>query len=221
MLFLFPVAPGWLAGRPGAASRGALWTCLFGNAALGRWCPSVSTLLFTADCPPSPLSVLPFFFSLIVSCVYFSGIFPGDSDGKESVCNAGGPSSIPGLGRSSREGNGSPLQYSCLEKSHGQRSLSGYSLLGHKESDITERLACTVSCFFHIYLFIWLHWILVATYGILSPDQKSNPGPPALGVLSLSLWTTREITTLSLLASFSLPMCTQSLSLVSLQPHGL
>ena len=37
-----------------------------------------------------------------------------------------------------REGNGNPLQYSCLEKSHGQRSLVGYSPWGRKESDMTE-----------------------------------------------------------------------------------
>ena len=41
--------------------------------------------------------------------------FPGGSDGKESACNAGDPCSIPGLGRSPGEGNGNPLQYSCLE----------------------------------------------------------------------------------------------------------
>ena len=41
--------------------------------------------------------------------------FPGGSDGEVSVCNAGDPRSIPGLGRSPGEGNGSPLQYSCLE----------------------------------------------------------------------------------------------------------
>ena len=38
--------------------------------------------------------------------------FPGGSDRKESVCNAGDPSSIPGLGRSPGEGTGHPLQYS-------------------------------------------------------------------------------------------------------------
>ena len=38
-------------------------------------------------------------------------------DGKESVCNAGHPGSIPGLGRSPQEGHGDPLQYSCLENS--------------------------------------------------------------------------------------------------------
>ena len=41
--------------------------------------------------------------------------FPGGSDGKESACNAGDLGSIPGLGRSPREGNDNPLQYTCLE----------------------------------------------------------------------------------------------------------
>ena len=41
--------------------------------------------------------------------------FPGSSDGKESACNAGDQSSIPGLGRSPGEGNDNSLQYSCLE----------------------------------------------------------------------------------------------------------
>ena len=41
--------------------------------------------------------------------------FPGGSDGKESACNAGDLSSIPGSGRSPREESGYPLQYSCLE----------------------------------------------------------------------------------------------------------
>ena len=40
---------------------------------------------------------------------------PGDSDDKESACNAGDPDSISGSGRSPGEGNGNPLQYSCLE----------------------------------------------------------------------------------------------------------
>ena len=39
----------------------------------------------------------------------------GGSDGKESAFNAGDPDSIPGLERSPGEGNGYPLQYSCLE----------------------------------------------------------------------------------------------------------
>ena len=43
--------------------------------------------------------------------------FPGGSDSKESGCNAGDSGLIPGLGRSPVEGNGYPLQYSCLENS--------------------------------------------------------------------------------------------------------
>ena len=43
--------------------------------------------------------------------------FPGDSDGKESACNAGDQGSIPGSGKYPGEGNGNPLQYSCLKNS--------------------------------------------------------------------------------------------------------
>ena len=45
---------------------------------------------------------------------------------------------IPGSGSSPGGGNGNPLQFSCLENSHGQRSLEGYSPWGHKESDTTK-----------------------------------------------------------------------------------
>ena len=44
-------------------------------------------------------------------------VYLGGSDGKESACNEGDLDSIPGSGRSPREGNGYPLQYSCLENS--------------------------------------------------------------------------------------------------------
>ena len=46
---------------------------------------------------------------------YYNGNFLGGSDGKASACNAGDLGSIPGSGRSPGEGNGNPLQYSCLE----------------------------------------------------------------------------------------------------------
>ena len=49
-----------------------------------------------------------------IYCVHFMSII-GGSQGKESACRAGDPSSIPGSGRSPGEGNGNPLQYSCLE----------------------------------------------------------------------------------------------------------
>ena len=43
--------------------------------------------------------------------------FPAGSDSRESACNAGDLGSIPGSERSPGEGNGNPLQYSCLENS--------------------------------------------------------------------------------------------------------
>ena len=52
---------------------------------------------------------------------------------------------IPGSGRSPEGGHGNPLQYSCLENTHGQRSLAGYSSQGLKESDTTEQLTHTKS----------------------------------------------------------------------------
>ena len=72
--------------------------------------------------------------------IYIFMDFPGGSDGKASVYNAGDLGLIPGSGRSPGEENGNPLQYYCLEKSHGQRSLVGYSPRCCKESDTTERL---------------------------------------------------------------------------------
>ena len=67
--------------------------------------------------------------------------FPCGSAGKESACNAGDLGSIPGLGRSSGEGKGYPLQYSGLENPRD------YSPWGRKESDTTEQL----SLFTHLF----------------------------------------------------------------------
>ena len=58
--------------------------------------------------------------------------FPSDSAGKASTCNAGDLGLIPGLGRSPREGNGYPLQYSGLENSM-DRIVHGVA-----GSDVTE-----------------------------------------------------------------------------------
>ena len=65
--------------------------------------------------------------------------FPGGSDGKESACNAEDLGSIPGWGISPGGRHGNPIQYSCLENPHGERSLAGCSPWGWKELDTTER----------------------------------------------------------------------------------
>ena len=70
---------------------------------------------------------------------------PGGSDGKESACNARDQGSIPGLGRSPGEGNGNPLQYSCLENSMDGRAWQATVHGVTKESDTTEQLTFTIT----------------------------------------------------------------------------
>ena len=69
------------------------------------------------------------------SCTGIPEVLPGGSDSKESACNAGDLSSIPGSGRSPRERNGNPLQYSCLgnPKDRGPGALQslGSQRVGH------------------------------------------------------------------------------------------
>ena len=62
------------------------------------------------------------------------------SDGEESACNAGDPGLILGLGRSPGEGNGNPLQYSCLEI-----FMDRGAWWAHKELDTIEELTLSLS----------------------------------------------------------------------------
>ena len=68
---------------------------------------------------------------------YGSG-FPGGSVVRNLPANAGDTGSISDPGRSPGEGNGNPLQYSCLKNPHGQRSLAAYSPLGCKKTRLSN-----------------------------------------------------------------------------------
>ena len=70
--------------------------------------------------------------------------FSGGSDGKEFACKAGDPGAIPGSGRSPREGNGNPLQYSCLENPR-DRGTCCTTVHGVAESDMTKQLILTLT----------------------------------------------------------------------------
>ena len=74
--------------------------------------------------------------------------FPGDSEGKESACNAGDPSSIPGSGRSPGEGNGNPRQYSCLENpmDRGTWRVTVHRVAKSQTRLSTHRLSCSMTC---------------------------------------------------------------------------
>ena len=69
--------------------------------------------------------------------LYIDRGFPGGSDGEESAWNAGDPGLITGLGRSSEEGNGKPLQSACLENCM-DREAWRTTVHGITESDMTE-----------------------------------------------------------------------------------
>ena len=75
----------------------------------------------------------------VVSFPFFHHLgFPDSSDGKGSACNAGNMGLIPGLGRSTGEGNGKPLQDSCLENS---MTRGGRQATVHGVADSRTRLS--------------------------------------------------------------------------------
>ena len=119
--------------------------------------------------------------------------FPGGADDKESAGNTGDLGSIPRLGRSSGEGNGNPLQYSCLENSMDRGAWGGYSPWDCKESDTTGQLTLSPQCHSDFSFSFFGH----TTHHTGSQFPMSFPGiklmPPALGAWSLKHWTAREV----------------------------
>ena len=79
-------------------------------------------------------------FLCILICLCLLQGFPNDSPGKESTCNAGDLGLIPGSGRSPGEGNGNPLQNSCLENPMN-RGAQQAIVHGVTESNVTEQLS--------------------------------------------------------------------------------
>ena len=125
---LWPSGLSWWAGR-------ASW-----RREEGALCgEGVSQHIVTYMCPPRGAERSCYFFwSKQTLMKITSGLFLGSSADEEPACNAGDPSSIPGSESSPGEGIGYPLQHSCLENPHGQRSLAGYSPQGRRQLDTTE-----------------------------------------------------------------------------------
>ena len=109
-------------------------------------------ILYWLSCEGSPIYALEYDIYLSLSDLFhsFLGSFPGGSDGKEFACNVGDLGSSPMLGRTPGEGNGNPLQYSCVENPHGQRSL-GATVHGVTKSqtwlrDWVQHSTCILHC---------------------------------------------------------------------------
>ena len=133
--------------------------------------------------------------------------FPGGSGGKESACKAGDPGSIPGLGRSSGEGNGNPFQYSCLENSM-DRGAWRATVHEVAESDISEWTHINIKLLFiqifrntvslgevndtispcRLELEAWSKPLLCEISSAREPGLLSPSFPPSWGVLSSSFF---------------------------------
>ena len=103
--------------------------------------------------------------------------FPGGSDGKVSVYNAGDLGSIPGSGRFPGEGNGNPRPYSCLENPMDGGAWFRLLSMG------SQRVGLNWATSLHLWTLSCCMWNLVPWPGI----------EPKLGVQQLSQWTTREV----------------------------
>ena len=89
--------------------------------------------------------------------------FPGGSEDKVSACNAGDLGLIPGLGRSPGEGNGNPLQYSCLEN---PMDRGAWRATVHGVAKSRTQLSNFTFTFFHFH----------GLRDLRSPDQGLSPG---------------------------------------------
>ena len=155
---------------------------------------------------------------------------PGSSDSKESACSAGDLGSIRGLGRSSGEGNGTPLQYSCLEnpmdRGAWRAEVHGVSKSWTWLTDLTHTLSIqlwfwvvSLQCFncygFIIMCFNMIQYCCCAVsqlwQTLLDPMNCSTPGFPVLHHLQefaqtscpLSQWCHPAISSSATLFSFS------------------
>ena len=138
------------------------WTSEIAESCLTLWDP----MDCTHQAPPSMAfsrkeywSGLPFPSPHSTSFVMYIIIFPGGSGGKESACNAGDPSLTPGSGRSPGEGNGYPLQYSCL----GNPTDRGAWRLQSMGLQRVDRLSdSTLALHFHGFILLsladWFGW---------------------------------------------------------------
>ena len=117
------------------------------------------------------------FFKSRIAMVFSVRDFPGGSNGKASAYNVGDPGSISGLGRSFGEGNGNPLQYSCLEntmdRQPGMLQSMGLQRIGHNLATKQQLIL-----YLHLYkfelFFIFSMYLLNAFLYLLEHTEYKN-----------------------------------------------
>ena len=139
--------------------------------------PIFRTIFFD---PSTPLSVILSFpssllnfsqeLSLLTASIFFFFLLPTHFSiwaalvaymVKNPPASAGDLGSVPGSRRSPGEGNGNPLQHSCLESPMGRGDWRAIVHGNHKESDMTERLSRHISVYLNLYPILIIHWNLL------------------------------------------------------------
>ena len=170
-------------------------------------------------CSPHPF---PFWSPQVCLCLWIYVLFtdnlwdfPGGSHSKESACKAGDPGSIPGLGRSPGEGNGNPLQYSCLESpldtGAWRATVHGSQRVGHNWAELTHWFIFYTP---HVTNITWyLSFVWLTSVGMII--SRSIHGP-ANGIISLFLWLCNIPLYIRIISSLAIhllmDMCIVSLS---------
>ena len=143
---------------------------------------------------PSPTESKRLFYtsvSLLLFRIQGYGCFPGGSEDKASACNAGDPGSIPGLGRSPGEGNGNPLQCSCLENT-GDRGAWWASVYGVAQSRTQLKWlssSSSIQCYhyhlskFHIYALVYCIGIFLS--GLLHSVSSAPVSSTSLELIQM------------------------------------
>ena len=133
------------------------------------------------------LAIASFSFVLSLKCAFkFFTQFPDSSSSKDSACSAGDPDSIPGLGRSPGEGNGNPLQYSCLGNLMNRRArratVHGVARVGHDlvTKQPAQRLRSTYSYqkIFGVFPVLYNTWLQPISHPAVCTSHSPPPHCP-------------------------------------------
>ena len=134
---------------------------------------------------------------ILILCQRPQRSFPGGSGIKNPPANTGDVGSIPEWRRSPREGNSSPLQYSCLEnptdRGTWRATVHGVCKRQTRLNNNNKRPQRLYAFLIIIFEFLLIYWLRLTACGILVPRPGIKSVAPGVEALSLSHWSTREV----------------------------